>query len=91
MNLDLHSLLNRDSKNINSAITRVVNSPAKPEIASLEYAPWNNKQALQDNAEWTLIYKKDAAEDDIIDTDGYGAAVIGDIISLRASTGSGLI
>ena len=83
--VNINSLLNRDSKNINSAITRVVNSPAKPEIASLEYVPWNNKQALQDNPQWTLIYKKDAAEDDVIDTDGYGAAVIGDIISLRAS------
>lgn len=83
--VNINSLLNRASKNETSFIARVVNNPEKPEIASLEYAPWNNKQNLQENPEWTYVYKKDATENDVIDSDGYGAAVIGDIISLRVS------
>lgn len=81
--VNIASLLNRATISEDSALTRVVNLPKKPELASMEYTPWDNKISAPADPQWTLVYKKDATEDDVIDSDGYGAAALGDIVSLR--------
>lgn len=81
--VNVASLLNRATVSKDSALTRVVNLPKKPELASMEYAPWDNKNDAPVDPQWTLVYKKNATEDDVIDSDGYGVAALGDIVSLR--------
>lgn len=83
--VNVTSLLNRATIDENSTLTRVINLPKKPELASMEYVPWDNKNSAPEDPQWTFIYKKDITDDDTIDSDGYGAAALGDIVSLRVT------
>ena len=79
----INSSLNRAFKEENSTLVRVVNHPEKPVISSMEYSVWTDKETPpQEDAEWTYIYKKNATDNDPINTNGINA-YYGDVITLR--------
>jgi hypothetical protein len=78
--VDIESKLNRDTRDAQSKITRVVNLPQKPELVKAEYAPWGGT-IKPDELSWNSIYENG----EIKDADGYNTAKKGDCATLRVN------
>ena len=78
--VDIESKLNRDTRDAQSKITRVVNLPQKPELVKAEYAPWGGT-IKPDTLTWNSIYENG----EVKDADGYNTAKKGDCATLRVN------
>lgn len=86
---EIVSLLNRDTKELNSSICRVVNPVVKPEVIKMEFCKWRDADIIAGtllNNAWNPIYTA-ATEDaeEFIDTDGINEAGFGNIFQLRVN------
>lgn len=89
------SLLNRDTEEVNSSLSRVVNHPTKPEITRLSYAKWSDADieaeeiiGTTDNPLYIAAIDEDTPAEK--DEDGIDNAKYGDIFQLRVTIKEGL-
>lgn len=86
---EIVSLLNRDTKELDSAICRVINPVIKPEVIKMEFCKWRDEDiaaGILVNDAWNPIYTA-ATEDkaEFIDEDGINEADFGNIFQLRVN------